>query len=1050
MKKLLLMGFVLMFTFLQGVLAQTRTLSGRVTDQKTNEGLPGVTVLIKGTTNGASTNSDGAFTLGVPETGGTLVFSSVGYISQERAIGSESTVAIALALDVKQLSEVVVTGYGTQERRDLTGSIATVQGEAVANLATPSFAQQLGGRAAGVDVQVPTGLLGQQPRIQIRGTNSISSGTYPLVVVDGQPIFTGSTSTLGANFSNALADINPADIESYEILKDGSATAIYGSRAANGVILITTKRGRKGKANVTYDTYFGTAKTLKRYEVLNADEFITISNEKDRNAGGTGLLATPFKDASGNVQPVSTNWQDEIFRTGFQQNHSLAVSGATDKTNYYFSAGYTNQKGVVKSNELQRFSFRSNLDTEVKSWLRVGLTLGLTRTQTLGLNTGVNALSGNVTNALSLFPNVPARNPDGSPYVSASGTLGQGANAAGIAFNYPNIIFPLENNINRSIGYRVLGSGFLEVEPIKNVKLRTQLGTDTQLQDDFQYLDPRQGDGRGVNGAVYQAFGPSIRWNFINTATYNNTIGEDHKVNVVLGVEYQKTSSSTYSANGTGISDRTLGQNGIISGTLASPTIGGGIGEQGIQSYFGRVNYGFKDRYLLSFTLRSDALSSLPAANRRHAYPGGSLGWRVSQEPFFKNAGLAFWTDFKLRGSYAEVGNTEIGNYPSVAVYSPAQYATQSGISYGRFGNDQLKWETSKKTDFGVDLGFFDGRLAIMADYYRNNIDGLILGVRTPLSLGVPNNQYNANVGSMYNQGYELSISTQNVRSEDLTWSTTFNFSTNKNRVTALNNHEDILDPYNITREGESIGSIYGYDYQGVNSANGNPIYKRGDAAGSLVQASTQVSGATANSYYIYDPANPGLALTTANRTTALSLADKRVLGQTNPKFFGGLDNTVTYKGFDLDVFFRYNYGNSIMNVTRQQLFRMDFLNNGTEILGRWQKPGDVTDVPRISSGTGAFINQDNNASTRWVERGSFVRLQNLTLGYTLPQRFVGPVSLSRVRLFVQAQNVFTITKYKGADPEVNTNFTSNRQAGVDYNSNPQQRVITGGLNVAF
>ena len=1040
---------MLMFAFLHGAFAQTRTISGRVTDRNTNEGLPGVTVLVKGTTNGASTNSDGAFTLNVPESGGTISISSVGYIGQERAIGSESTFAVALAADVKQLSEVVVTGYGTQERRDLTGSITTVQGEAISNLATPSFAQQLGGRAAGVNVQTPTGLLGQQPRIQIRGTNSISSGSYPLVVVDGQPIFTGNTSSLAAGFSNALADINPADIESYEVLKDGSATAIYGSRAANGVILITTKRGRKGGAKITYDTYLGVAQTLKRYEVLGADDFITISNEKDRNAGGNGQLAAPFKDSNGNVQPVSTNWQDEVFRTGFQQNHVLSVAGATDKTNYYFSAGYTDQKGVVKSNELQRFSFRSNLDSEVKSWLRVGMTLGLTRTQTLGLNTGVNALSGNVTNALSLFPNVPARNPDGSAYVNAAGILGQGGNAASIAFNYPNIVFPLENNINRSIGYRVLGSGYLEVEPVKNIKLRSQLGTDTQLQDDFQYLDPRQGDGRGVNGSVYQAFGPSIRWNWINTATYSSTIGEDHKINAVLGIEYQKTTSSGYNANGTGISDRTLGVNGIITNTLTTPTIGGYFGGQGIQSYFGRINYSFKDRYLLSLTLRSDALSSLPEANRRNAYPGGSLGWRVSQESFFKNSGIAtVWNDFKLRGSYAEVGNTDIGDYPSVGSFGPAKYASQPGIGYSRFGNDLLKWETSKKTDFGFDLGFFDNRITVNADYYRNNIDGLILAVRTPLSLGVPTNSYNANVGSMYNEGYEFTLNTQNVRTEDFSWSTTFNFSYNKNKITALSNNEDILDPYNIARVGESLGAIFGFDYQGVNAANGSPIYRRGD--GSLVQASTQTSAPTGNGYYLYDANNPGAAFSAATRTAQLGQTDKKILGQTNPKFFGGFGNTVTYKGFDLDVFFRYNFGNSIMNVTRQQLLRMDFLNNSTEILGRWQREGDVTDVPRIASGTGGFINQDNNASTRWVESGNFVRLQNVALGYTLPQRFLGPVNISRVRLFVQAQNVFTFTKYKGVDPEVNTNFTSNRQSGIDNNSNPQQRVFTGGVNVAF
>jgi TonB-linked SusC/RagA family outer membrane protein len=1047
------MSLVLILTLFQVVLAQTRTVSGRVTDQKSGEGLPGVTVLLKGTTNGVSTNSDGAFSLSVPNTGGTLVFSSVNYVTQERAIGSQSEYAIGLAADTKQLSEVVVTGYGTQERRDLTGSIASVQGEAVSSLATPSFAQQLGGRAAGVDVQTPTGLLGQQPRIQIRGTNSISGGSYPLVVVDGQPIFTGNTSAF-ANGSSALADINPNDIESYEVLKDGSATAIYGSRAANGVILITTKRGRKGKANVTYDNYVGFAKTLKRYSVLGADDFIVIANEKVRNAGGTTTVARPYTDANGNA--VSTDWQNEIFRTGIQQNHSLSVSGATDKTNYFFSGGYSDQTGVIRANSLQRFSFRGNLDSEVKSWLRVGMTMGLSRTQTYGLNTGTNSLSGNVAAALVLLPNVPARNPDGTPYDNGAGILGQGNNTQTISFNYPNVVFPLENNIYRSTSYRILGSGYLEVEPIKNLRLRSQLGTDTQLQDDFQYLDPRQGDGRGVNGSVFQSFSPSIRWNLANTATYNNVIGENHKINAVVGVEYQKTTSSYYQANGTGLSDRTLGQNNILTGTLTTPTISGGYTQQGLQSYFGRLNYSFKDRYLLTFTLRSDALSSLPVANRRNAYPGGSVGWRISEEGFYKASSIAkVMNNVKLRGSYAAVGNTDIGYFPYVGYYSAAQYASQPGVSYGQFGNDQLKWETSEKQDYGIDLSFFDSRINVSADYYYNNINGLILAVRTPLSLGVPNNSYNANVGSMYNRGFELSINTQNVRNENFSWSSTLNFSTNKNKITALSNNEDILYTYNINRVGQSVGALYGYDYQGVNAANGSPIFKRID--GSLVQASTAATGSGATStigrYYTYDPANPSAAFVnsgTGANLANLTSADRIILGQTNPKFFGGFDNTFTYKGFDLDIFFRYSVGNNIMNVTRQQLLRTDFLNNSTEILNRWQQPGDQTNVPRIAAGTSAFVNQDNAASSRFVEDGSFLRLQNITLGYTLPTNILNTVSLSRVRVFVQAQNIATFTKYTGADPEVNANPTSNSQVGIDYNSNPQQRVFTGGVNVAF
>jgi TonB-linked SusC/RagA family outer membrane protein len=1040
--------------------AQTRSVSGRVVGSD-GAGLPGVTVLVKGTTLGTATDANGRYTLPAPATATTLVFSFVGYTSQEAKIG-DGPVNITLASNPTSLDEAVVVGYGTQERRDLTGSVATVKGEAIANLASPSFAQQLGGRAAGVNVQTPTALLGQTPRIQIRGVNSLTSGTYPLVVVDGQPIFTGSNSLIDGNASSGLADINPNDIESFEVLKDGSATAIYGTRGANGVILITTKKGRKGKATLTYDTYIGAASTLKRYSVLNASDFVAISNEKQRAAApsATTLLASPYPDANG--IPVSTDWQDQIFRVGIQQSHAVSVSGATDKTNYFFSGGYTNQKGVIRSNELQRFSLRGNLNADITDWLRVGFNTALSRTQTMGLNVNPNALSGNVVSALALFPNVPVRNADGSPFVDpATGTIGQGNNSVPISSNYPNIVNALENNISRSISYRILGLGFLEVEPIKNLRLKTQLSTDTQLEDDFLYYDPRYGDGRNQNGYVYQGFAPTIRWNWQNTASYNTVIANDHKINAVVGVEYQSTEARYYAASGNNLSDRLLALNGINSGSLLSQNISGDYyGKNGFQSYFGRLNYTFKDRYLLSATLRSDALSSLAPGNQRGWFPGGSLGWRVSEEDFFKNLSIArVWTDFKLRGSYARVGNSSLNGYfPYVGSYSAAQYASQSGIAYSQFGNDQLRWETAKKEDYGVDFGFYGGRIVFTADYYRNFNDGLILAVPTPPSFGVPNNSYNANVGSIWNKGLELSLTTQNVRNDKFTWTTSANFSTNVNQVTQLAGSVPFLlgnyngNAYTITQVGSSISTLWGYDYQGVNPANGNPVYRvtrNADGTSSLIQGNIATQ-----TYLTYDPANPGAAGTA---TTALSSSDKIMLGQTNPKFYGGFDNTFTFAGFDLNIFLRYNFGNSIMNVTRQNtLLNQNFTNNGTEILGRWQSttnPGDGT-TPRLYQGRGGFTNLEGNTLSRFVEKGDFVRVQNITLGYTVPARFTNALHLNRLRIYGQVQNLYTFTNYKGVDPEVNLNYTSgttgNLVSGLDFASNPQQRVFTGGVNVSF
>ncbi|RZJ90324.1 MAG: TonB-dependent receptor, partial [Hymenobacter sp.] len=523
---------------------------------------------------------------------------------------------------------------------------------------------------------------------------------------------------------------------------------------------------------------------------------------------------------------------------------------------------------------------------------------------------------GNVANAISLFPNVPARNPDGTPYSNTTtGTIGQGNNTIGIDFSYPNIIFQLENNTFRSTNYRVLGGTYLEVEPVANLRLRTQFSTDVLMTDDFQFLDPRFGDGRSANGSVYQNFSPTTRWNWINTATYTNTFADLHKLNIVVGTEFQKTAYTSFGAQGTNISAREFGLDGIISNTLATPTIYGDASQQGLQSYFGRLNYSFKDRYLLSFTGRSDALSSLPEANRRGFFPGGSVGWRISEEPFFKNSSVAkVWDELKIRASYAQVGNTQLANdFLYASQYGPAKYGSQNGIGYGsigngQFGNYDLKWERSKKADVGIDVGFFNRRLTLSADYYRNNVDGAILAVRTPLSQGVPNSRYYANIGSLYNEGFEFSLNTRNIETENFSWTTSFNLSTNKNRVTALNNGEDIIDTYNITRVGESVGALYGYDYRGVNPANGNPVYAK--ANGTLVQGNISTS-----SYVVYNP-NNGADISTAS---TLATTDKKVLGQTNPKVFGGFSNDFTFKGFDLDIFLRYNFGNKIMNVTRQQ-----------------------------------------------------------------------------------------------------------------------------------
>lgn len=1039
--------------------AQERAITGKVTDAESNTGIPGVSVFVKGTNIGTVTDTEGRFSINVSSSSAILVFQSVGLVTQEVPIGNNSTLNVQLTSDTKLLNEVVVTGYGTQEKRDVTGSISQVKGADISNLATASFDQQLAGRAAGVNVNTPNGLLGQAPRIRIRGTNSITSDASPLVVIDNVPMVSGNINISGTAPSlNALADINPSDIESMEVLKDGSATAIYGSRAANGVILITTKKGKQGSARVNYDGWFGTANTFRRLEVLGAQDYITISNEKYTNAG-QAAFAFPINNPDGSL--VDTDWQEQIFRRGFVQNHALTLSGGTEKTTYLFSGGWTDQKGAIVSNQLKRATFRANIDQKVSKKISVGMNMGLTRTENIGLNTGNNSLSGNVAAALSLPTNVPvfsSTHPTGYNISPDFVALGRGNNTLGVENNGPNIRYVLDNNKETFLNYRVLGNFYAQVMPIEGLTLRTQYGIDAILGEGFTYWNPTHGDGRGPGGLVSQSKLNNFRWNWQNTASYSKTFAEAHKVDVVIGLEYQKQTSKFTLATATALSDPFFGEDNIITGTFATQNISGDSNPSGFDSYFGRINYSFKDKYLMSFSVRNDGISDLPKANRRGTFLGGSVGWRLSEETFFKNMEfLSFISDFKIRGSYAQVGNVGIGNFPYLGSYGAAQYASQNGSGYAQAGNNDLKWETSSKYDAGVDFGLFNDRIRVSFDYYRNDIDGLILFAPAPFSLGIPGNGVSKNIGGLTNSGIEMQIGADVLRKGDFSWSTDFNFSTNKNRVTATNNNQDIISTFNITRVGEPIGTLYGFRFAGVNPSNGNPLFYRGDGV-TIIQGNPATGG-----WLSYNPVNPNEAgVPLANGLSAAT--DRVLLGQTNPAWFGGWSNTFRYKGFDLQIFMRFSGGNYIMNITRQNMFEQNRINNTVDILNRWTTPGQITDVPRLYANAGNLINQNNATNSRFVEKGDFLRMQNIVLGYNFTKNTLDKLGLGirSLRLYAQVQNVFIVSKYKGFDPELNLNSVAsnfntgagqtraNTEVGLDHNGNPQQRMFTFGINLGF
>lgn len=951
------------------------------------------------------------------------------------------------------MQEVVVVGYGTQQRRAFTGSASKVNPGKIASLATPSIDKELAGRATGVQVTNTSGQINAPARIRIRGTNSINQSNDPLIVVDNIPIISGNLSA--TTNSNALADINPADIENIEVLKDGSATAIYGSRAAAGVILITTKRGQRGQLKLSYDGYYGFSSVARRFELLNADQFVTIANEKLANAGQAARAGV-------NAGGVNTNWQDEVLVNNAPvQNHNLSISGGSAKTNYFLSLNYSYQQGVIKSNWNRAYRIRANIDNEINRFMRVGNNITLSRQENSDQNTGANALGGAISATLRLLPNVSPYNPSNPTGFNISmptqnlNAIPNGPNSTGVDDNWYNVPFVLANNRYRSEQYRIINNTFVEISPVKGLKIRSQASWDMLTDYAFQGLDPRHGDGFGSLGSGYNANQNFSRYVWQNYFNYNQSFGA-HNLFLTGGYEIQGGTTKWLTASGSGLSDLFFLKENIISGSLtASPTIGGSYSKSGFNSVFGRLNYDYKNRYFAQATFRRDGQSSLAPGRQYGNFPGFSVGWRPSEEGFWKDGGFLSNTfgDVKLKGSYAKVGNT-LSGLPYLSTFSAAPYGNVNGISANAIGNRDLQWETSQKYDVGVEIGFLKGRLNFTADWFLNDVDNLVLNVPTPISAGIPGNSIPQNIGSLQNKGIELALDANIFRKRDFSWNVNVNFTSVRNKITNLYSIGGtpttfILNgAYNIIEVGQPINNLWGYQYAGVNTANGYPMYTKAD--GRLVLHNIPNGGY----YFISGPSDPG-TITTANQTslvantTAASKTDKAKLGEATPTWFGGLNNTVTYKGFSLDFLLRFSGGNKIMNITRQEaLLNQSFANNGVEILNRWQKAGDVASVPRLVWGQSNNMNQVGVAISRFVESGDYLRLQNLTLAYTLNSGALQRIArgaIQSVRIYAQGQNLGLWTKYTGADPD---NITT---AGLDNPGLPPQlRTISFGLNIGF
>ena len=1038
MKQKLLSILMLCSLFISGAYAQSRQVSGTVTASEGNP-LGGVSVKILGTNSATQTNGSGDYTIQVEDNNTTLVFSYIGFETSQVAVGSRAVVDVTLSTSENTLDELVVVGYGTQSKREITGSITSISGDKFKDNSSASLDRSMQGLAAGVQASNTSGILGQPAKIRIRGISSISSSSDPLYVIDGIPYITGDQS--GVFYNNPLSSLNQNDIASVEVLKDGAATAIYGSRAMGGVILITTKSGKQGATTVNYNNWFAFANPSNRYDLLNADQFIEISNEKLANVGEDPVAFPTVNPETG--QNYVTDWQDVAFRkNAFQQNHSLSLSGATDKTNFYFSTGVADLQGVSYGNSQRKYNIRGKIDQKtLNDKVTIGLNTMVSYVDDRGFNEGTNALSGNVASALFAFPNVPVQWPDGSYNISDDGaSLGEGANLAGIDGSYTNVALTTRRNIYKTTGLHFNGTAYAQIELMKGLNFRSQYGAQYVAGEDYLYWNPEHGDGRSVNGRIYQYYLPSFRYNWQNYFTYNVEFGQS-KLNVVAGIEAQKSKSRNFFAHGYDLSSEYFAQNeNIISGSLNSQLIGGGASERSHQSYFARANYTLLDRYFLSASLRHDKISSLPHGKQGATLPGLSLGWDVAKEEFFTSNVIS---QFKIRGGYATVGNTEIGNYPYAGIFSGGIYGDYSGIYYSQTGNDKLKFETSKKINIGVDLAFLNDRITFVADYFRNNIDNMILAVPTPPVLGVPNNTISMNTGTMYNQGFEFTLGGNVIQNDNFRWNTNLNATFLKNKVLTLVDGNDITYPYHILRENETIGEFFGYQYLGVNSENGFAMYEKED--GSAVQAVVDEVG----SYYaVYDAANP----TDVSEESSLGAADKRILGGSLPTWYGGFNNTFMYKGLDMTLNFSFSGGNKVYNRTRQEALNgQNFANAGTELLDRWTTPGQNTDVPKVFYGEGNTTNLVGALNSRFLENGNFLRVKTIGVGYTFENSaWLSSIYLKDLRIFASLENAYVFTKYSGIDPEVANSFTSNVQSSLDFYSNPVPRTFTFGLNVNF
>jgi TonB-linked SusC/RagA family outer membrane protein len=975
-----------------------KTVKGTVTDAK-GDPLPGVTIVIKGTMSGTTTGPDGNYQLTGISDNAVLVISFVGLKTREIEVGGRSTINVAMQEETVGIEEVVAVGYGTQRKKDLTGSVAVVQPKDVQSMPVPSISDALQGRAAGVQV-ISSGTPGNDATFRIRGVGTINNAN-PLIVIDGVPV------------SSGLNQLNMDDIESLQVLKDASATAIYGSRGANGVVIVTTKKGKSGQSQINFNYSYGLQNATNTIKMLNASQFAALHNDIMTNGGQLPNPAYANPKSLG----TGTDWLGEMFRTAAMQNYSLSYSGSSDKTSYYVSGNYFDQDGIVISTGYKRYTFQLNTTSNVTSKIRFG--------NSLTLNNDIKSNGDySIRNAMLALPTQPVMRANGS----YSGPVAQPMYDGDIV----NPIGLAKTVDMATKGYNLIGSVYGELDLFKNLKFKSTFGLQANFWDSRTWAPKYKWDSSTKeNSYLFQQYNKNLTWVWDNTFTYDKLFGKHHVV-AMAGTSAQENRNNFMNGSIQNFASDATQQ--LNNGTQ-QPTIGGTTSSWALFSYMGRVNYSYADKYLVTATVRRDGSSRFGEGNKYGVFPSASLAWRMSEEDFLK--GVSFINDLKLRAGYGITGNQEIGTYSFASALNTVKYNFNdnvvSAVVPSVMPNPFVQWEEQKQSNLGFDATVLDQHINVTVDAYLKQTDKMLVPMVVPVSTGYSDvNVPSINAGKMENKGVEITVNTRNLTGK-LKWNTSFNISFNKNKVVSINDtipmssgSIGLNQNLALIQAGYPINFFYGFKTDGIFQTQAE-----------VDSHAVQVPGNDP-----YNRTSPGdIRFKDLNNDGVINDKDRTYLGSPNPTVIFALNNTFNWNGFDLAIFLQGVAGNKIINANRFWSEAMAVAQNQTtETLNRWTGPGTSNTMPRAVFND---PNKNTRPSDRYVEDGSYLRIKNVTLGYTLPKALMDKVSIKTARLYVSGQNLLTFTKYKGFDPEVGVN-------GIDNNVYPVTRTVSMGINLGF